>query len=253
MQNAMKLIGIEGLILQNEHTFEEKIIVRAAKNLNIPIVTIAHGYVQQRELIPYAPFVADQLVLWTKSQKDFFDKFDCNFSRKTLYLGWPFSPLHINQGIHKKTLIVLTDIDNDCTEEEFGLTLDFIDNYLKKCRRTEIRLHPASTKVCTQRVNYIKTKYKDKLDIDHIDISLSSSQLVLGHDSSVLVTSVMNNIPTVRFEETAKAYMPEVTTLKMHQILDMPRQDLLNLPRLNEVKATNLTELASSILKKCTQ
>ena len=250
VENLIRLMGFSGLILQNEHTFEEKITVKAANNLEIPVITVAHGYIQQPELITIAPFTANHMLLWTQSQKDFLDRCDSKFKRKTLFLGWPFRSLKKTHGIKTKILIVLTDVDNDLNKKEYLLTLRFLDDYIQRFENCRVRLHPASIKSNSDRVIYLINRYRSCLDPDPLEVSLASAGLVIGHDSSVLITSVMNNIPAVRFKETAKAFMPEVMTLNMDKILASPLETLRSEAPVSVKGTHDLTEIANSILKK---
>ena len=72
----------------------------------------------------------------------------------------------------------------------------------------------------------------------------------MGHDSSVLITSVMNNIPTVRFEETAKSFMPEVMSLKMYEILSSPLENLQAKTQATFKETHDLNKIVKSTLKK---
>ena len=250
MEKFMRLHALSGIILQNEHTFEEKIIVQAAHKLNIPVITVCHGYIQQSELVTIAPFTANYMVLWTQSQKEFLDNYNSEFKDRTLFLGWPFPRLSKTNLLQDRVLIILTDVDNDLREDEYLLTIRFLDNYIFRSENCRIRLHPASRKSRTKRVRYILDRYECHLDTDPLEASLSSARLVLGHDSSVLVTSVMNNIPTFRFAETAKAFMPEVKCLKMDDILNAECEDLMRAPREPTTETSGLKEMAQSIFRR---
>lgn len=250
VESYMRLNAISGLILQNEHTFEEKIIVKAANQLNIPIITVAHGYIHEADLITIAPFTANYMLLWTKSQKDFLDSYDIEFSNRTLFLGWPFHPLTKKIEMKPTVLIILTDVDNSLSEEQYLLTVEFLDQYIRSVENCRIRLHPTSIESGSARVSYLKDRYQSYLDINLLEYSLGSARLVIGHDSSVLVTSVMNNIPTFRFEETAQAPMPEVMTLKMEKILETSTEGLVIKAEDKVIIRSDLTNMANSIFDR---
>lgn len=246
----MRLNAISGLILQNEHTFEEKIIVKAANQLNIPIITVAHGYIHETDLITIAPFTANYILLWTQSQKDLLDSYDTEFANRTLFLGWPFQPLNKKIEMKSTVLIILTDVDNSLSEEQYLLSVAFLDQYIHSVENCRIRLHPASMRMGSARVSYLIDRYRRYLDINPLEDSLGSARLVIGHDSSVLVTSVMNNIPTFRFKETAQAPMPEVMTLKMEKILKTSIEDLVVKAEDKVIIRSDLTNIAYSIFNR---
>jgi hypothetical protein len=246
------LVGsnIKGLVLQNEHCFHEKIIMQAAKKLKIDTVTVAHGYIQEPSLITIAPIRAKCTLVWTASQKNFIKKQDEKLSNKILYCGWPFKPIKKENSNVTSTLIILTDVDGNLNDDQFKRTLYFLKKYIHKNKLTKIRLHPSSIKSMSDRVKLLKNVYSDQISGGDLIKALQNANIIIGHDSTVLVTAVKNGIMALRFEETKKYYMPEIPTYSMQQILDSEHLNQKYENHSNIKTETNIKKIAKTLLSK---
>ena len=214
-------LKIERLIIQNEHCFHEKILMAAAKNVVVPVIVIAHGYVQCSALAAIAPIEANYLIVWTEAQKNYIENQSNEFLGKVKFFGWPFERITSSSSTkHISPLIILTDVDDVLTDYQFERTLNFLDGFTKRCKTARIRLHPTTIRVTSKRNTLLTERYTSYLSELDLTEDLQRSNLVIGHDSSVLVTAIENGIETYRFTETAISNIPEVPVLTMRQVLN---------------------------------
>ena len=74
----------------------------------------------------------------------------------------------------------------------------------------------------------MKEKFPNLLSFESLELDLSRAKLVLGHDSSALLTSIKNEIPTYRFKETATFCIPEVPIISMFALENLPSLTFIN-------------------------
>ncbi|MDA9671045.1 hypothetical protein N9T57_02780 [Paracoccaceae bacterium] len=223
MSRFMKLLRIKYLILQNEHSPHEKILTLAAAEIKAKIIVIAHGYFQKSgSLVTVAPIRAEELIVWTPSQREMLLKETGYNEKKISYYGWPFE---VSEPICKlpnfSPLFILSDIDNDFDEKEFELTVEVLKKFAAAHSKFRIRPHPSFYRSATQRKKLIQTKFDQYIKIETLTEQLRQSYLVTGHDSSVLLQAYFENIPTYRIEEISILDIPEVPIISLDKILSM--------------------------------
>ena len=146
-QSILTRLNVSSLILQNEHCFHEKIVCMAAKRLNIKVIIVAHGYITCNALVTIAPISADFLFVWTHEQKLFVTSRYSVGKHKVLYEGWPFNTLSLQERSDEKyLLIVLTELEDILTEQQFKLTIKTIERLSLSNEKVRVRLHPTNVK-----------------------------------------------------------------------------------------------------------
>ena len=219
----LKLLRIKYLILQNEHSPYEKILILAATRIGAKIIVIAHGYFQKASsLVTVAPIRAEELIVWTPSQREMLLGETGYNEKKISYYGWPFE---VSEQIYKlpdfRPLFILSDIDNDFDEKEFELTVEVLTKFAVANPEFCIRPHPSFYRSTTHRKKLIQTKFDQYIKNETLIEQLRQSNLVTGHDSSVLVQAYFENIPTFRIEEISILDIPEVPIISLDKILSM--------------------------------
>lgn len=213
-------LNIKNLILQNEHCPHEKILVMAAEKNKIDFFVVAHGYIQKSSgLVTIAPIRAKELIVWTELQRELLLKETNYCPERIRFYGWPYKISEKVKYIEQKEpLFILSDIDNDFNETEFILTVTVITKLLEKFPNLMIRPHPSFSKSTSSRKKLIKGKFSDNLKKQSLESQLGKALFVTGHDSSVLLQSYFENIPTYRIKELSILDIPEISKLKLSEI-----------------------------------
>ena len=84
-----------------------------------------------------------------------------------------------------------------------------------------IRPHPSIKRSSTYRKKLIQTKFDKYIKNEPLVEQLRNSNLVTGHDSSVLVQAYYQNIPTYRIKEISTLDIPEVPIITLNKMLSM--------------------------------
>lgn len=219
----LKLLRINYLILQNEHSPHEKILTLAAAQIKAKIIVIAHGYFQKASsLVTVAPIRAEELIVWTPSQREMILKETGYNGQKVSYYGWPFETFERSCELpNLSPLFILTDIDNDLDQKEFELTVEILTKFVAIHPELRIRPHPFFKRSNTYRTRLIQTKFDQNIKNETLVEQLCHSNLVTGHDSSVLVQAYFENIPTYRIKEISILDIPEVPIFALDKVLSM--------------------------------
>ena len=219
----LKLLRIKYLILQNEHSPSEKILTLAAAQIEAKIIVIAHGYFQKASsLVTVAPIRAEELIVWTPSQREMLLKETGYNGQKVSYYGWPFEACERSYELpNLRPLFILTDIDNDLDQKEFDFTVEILTKFVAFHPESRIRPHPSFNSSNTHRKKLIQTKFAQYIRNETLVEQFRQSNLVTGHDSSVLVQAYYEKIPTYRIEEISILDIPEVPIISLDEILSM--------------------------------
>ena len=219
----LSILGIKYLILQNEHCPHEKILILAGEQIGTKIFIVAHGYFKKSSaLVTVAPIRAEELIVWTALQREMLLKeTGCN-EQKVSFYGWPFETFQWNSKLpDMNPLFILGDIDNDFDQKQFELMIEILKKLIVVHPRLRIRPHPSIKRSDTYRKKLIQTKFDKYIKNETLVEQLRNSNLVTGHDSSVLVQAYYQNIPTYRIKEISTLDIPEVPVITLNKMLSM--------------------------------
>jgi hypothetical protein len=245
-------LRIKYLILQNEHCPHEKILILAAERIEAKTIIIAHGYFGiASALVTVAPIRADELIVWTPSQLEMLLKeTGCN-EKKVSYYGWPFETIHWNNNLpDMNPLFILTDIDSDIDEKKFLLTIEILTKFIALYPGLCIRPHPSFKLSNTYRKKLIQKKFGKHIENKTLVAQLRYSNFVTGHDSSVLVQTYFENIPTYRIKEISNREIPEVPIFSHNEVLLMGMHNPKNNPVVNSEINDGVDQVTKAILDK---
>lgn len=209
--------GVSKVVMQNEHSPFEKIILLACRELNIKVIVIAHGFIQDHYLITIAPIRADALVVWSLDELKLLSRFLPKCEREKLrYFGWPFPLIQRKNIIDRYPLFILTDV-NFLSDKEFDETVKFIHSLQESFANLRIRPHPANYLDISLNANKVRRIFSNQISDDSLNHDLSYSSFVIGNDSSVLVHAAQSGIPSFQLKCTLKNNMPGVIPIESPQ------------------------------------
>ena len=246
-------LKIKYLILQNEHCPHEKILILAAERIEAKTIIMAHGYFQKSgALVTVAPIRADELIVWTASQLEMLLKeTDASDYQKVSYYGWPYESFQWNsKRPDMSPLFILSDIDNDFDEKKFKLTVEILTKFVAAHPGVRIRPHPSFRVSNSPRKKLIQTKFDQYIKNETLIEQLRQSNLVTGHDSSVLVQAYYEKIPTYRIEEISILDIPEVPIISLDKILLMAAPSAQAKATISPEINAGIEKVANAIISK---
>lgn len=222
-KDLLLLLGINYMILQNEHCPHEKLLLLAGEKLGVKTFVVAHGYLQKSgALITVAPIYAHKLIVWTEAQRKMILQETMCHENKVAYFGWPFEKIKRKyKPMMISPLFVLTDLDNDIDLETFEVTMKILSKFVAKYPNAQIRPHPNFSFSNTQRKKIIVKHFGAYIKYKKLDEQLMSATFVTGHDSSVLVQAFFGQIPTYRIQEISILDIDEVPTLSFRELISL--------------------------------
>ena len=210
----LKIVKVQNFITNDTSGIKGSIIALAVKKEGGKVFEIFHGYHQASNLVGIFPINCDIQFHWTKELVDTIKKIipKAYFNRYK-FIGYP---VQIKNKTYSNVLVLLPNlIDFNKMYCLFLLNEVFeIINFLIKFTKVVARPNPASKNI------YKKKKYKRLFKkhgvilSDELDVSkdLRKASLVIGHDSTVLVTAKYNNIPSIMIKHYKSLYCDNVTT-----------------------------------------
>ena len=70
LASALRRKNIRGIVVQDDSKPAHRLLSLAARDAGVPMVVMAHGYIQSPCLHSIAPVYADHLVVWSQAQKE---------------------------------------------------------------------------------------------------------------------------------------------------------------------------------------
>lgn len=167
-----------------------RMICAAAKELGVPYVVIAHGYIQSPQLVGIAPIYGDYLVTWTDQQAaDLRRALREDEKAKVFCFGYPKDTYRFDVKSDLALIVWHPLHDGDLALQ--GEEIRSIAAALRSSGyRSRLRLHPKDTKARAFRA------FASGTDIEFSEGTLADdlekSSIVIGSRSSVLVEAAMS-------------------------------------------------------------
>jgi len=197
---------------------------RAARELNIPYVIFAHGYIQNPMLVGIAPINGLYLIPWTRNQfEDLAAHLDDHDARKLRYFGYP-KELFSGVGCTEEVLIAWhTVLDRD-READLASLLATIYRVRAEGYKVKVRLHPKDSND-DQLCQFLA---KQNVDISRRSLQddIRSAGLVIGSFSSVMVEASMSGKKVLQLEAYSSIPFEQVPVLHSNETIREAAQNL---------------------------
>lgn len=219
----LKFIRTRNIITGDAISILGSIKALSARKNGIKSFEIFHGYPQIKNLIGVFPPKADIHIHWTHELINSFKKY---VPRKYIYrykcLGYPIN--FKKKKNYLKVLLLFPDLKFYKKKTSSILSRDIlqITNALSKFANVVVRSHPAT-------FDLFYKKYK-KLIIEKGGVpsenksllgDLSDASIVVGHESTVLVTALYNRIPALMIKKSKSFYCDNVPVVQLSQIKNL--------------------------------
>jgi|694.fasta_scaffold99976_2 hypothetical protein len=204
----LKKSQIKGVIVPNDVSFFENVLIKTSKKLGIPTYVFLHGFPGRYNNIDDNR--ADFLVVWGEKLKKNF--VDAGFKKdKILVAGHPdYNRINLNQNLKFdfSNILVLTKSLNGANHSDKEvlsdrgnaiLYLKIIETVLKKngVKKVRLRLHPSENSNWYHK--YLNNEFYI-IDLEPLHTSISSSSLVIGPTSTVFLESICHGVNYLVFE-----------------------------------------------------
>ena len=217
IKSVISRLGIKCMVTQGDGTVQASVVCRAAKELGVKYISVAHGYIQNPYLISICPIRGDYLLTWTKSQKeDIKNVISESEKGKVKYIG---CPKHIGVNLEsdkfKNALFVSEPINSKLSDERYM-------NYLHRTKEVmeekfndySFRLHH---KESDEVIQYLKSKGFSISENELIN-DLAKYDVVLGSNTSALFESAYVGNPTFQVKELARFNFDGVNTMSIEKL-----------------------------------
>jgi len=212
LSGALKRNNIKAVFSTGSTSYSSSIVCLAANEIKINYSVLAHGYIQSSHLITLAPIRSKYLLVWSRSQvKMLKNKLKYDEFRKVLYLGFPGNKLtRSKESANSFFLLALEPIEKLALKKNSLNAVKYILRELKNHHHNVVvRPHPKNYGSKKDVARILEIDYKN-LSKAPLDYDLSNSIGVISVNSSVLIQSSNNNIPSFQIEEGALVKFEDV-------------------------------------------
>jgi hypothetical protein len=214
IQKALKDWQVRALISDGDAMYFSRLLCRAAQELGVPFGVIAHGYIQDSNLVTVAPVYGDVFAAWTPYQKQaLVQALPQNQGAKVECFGTPLAMKPTCQPQAGRVLVIWDPLmlkPDHQVQTELAEIIGLIAKLGAMGFDPVLRLHPKD------RVNpQIKAQIASLdivLDHDTSLTALSKASLVAGSYSSMILEGHVLGRPAFQFTEYAK-----------HRLEDLPQ------------------------------
>jgi hypothetical protein len=200
------------IILWNDSLFIERAIIYAAKELNIPTITIQHGIFQRISPVnAFDGWYSDYFIVWGKFFKDMYIKNEIKKENEIFILGYPFELFtsKLNETIMpsstKLKICFLGQPFENYNADMITYKIKAIENIYKVCQKLGMpfiyRPHPGEEHLLIKKyLPYIRiTPKKEKLEE-----TFKNNSIFLSINSTALIEAV------IRGKVGVQIYIPEI-------------------------------------------
>jgi hypothetical protein len=220
VSNFLKIVRTRNIISGDAISILGSIKVLSAKKNGIRYIEIFHGYPQIKNLIGIFPPKADIHIHWTHELINSFKKY---VPRKYFYkykcLGYPIN--FKKKKNSTKVLLLFPDLKYYEKKISAILLKDIlqITNILSKFANVVVRSHPAAFDLFNKKYRKLIIE-KGGVPSENISLlgDLSDASIVIGHESTVLVTALYNRIPAIMIKKSDSFYCDNVPVIHLSKI-----------------------------------
>lgn len=200
---ALRRNRICGIIVQDDAKPGHRLLALAAREAGVPMVVMAHGYIQAPSLNSIAPVYANHLVVWSEAQKDMLLRQAPELQQNDVLKCFGFPYARLDRDPEPRRVLALLRPVNLFDEQE-------LQSLIKRLLRVAHQAQKCGLSLC------VKPHPKDvrNLDVMHrfygagletasgrLQDLLPGTALTIGMDSSALLESQYAGIPTYHLSQ----------------------------------------------------
>jgi hypothetical protein len=200
---ALRRKQICGIVVQDDSKPAHRLLALAARAAGVPMVVMAHGYIQAPSLNSIAPVYANHLVVWSKAQKDMLrcKAPELRQSDVLKCFGFPYGQL-ARDPMPRKVLALLSPVTSFTDHE--------LHTLVKRLSRIARQAHECGLFLCVKPhpkdVSDVVTMHRfHSADLETVSGRLQDllpeTALTIGMDSSGLLESQYIGIPTYHLSQ----------------------------------------------------
>jgi hypothetical protein len=204
MRNLMRDSDIRVIVSDGDCMYFSRVMAHVARDLGIPFVVIAHGYIGNPFLATIAPVHGDLLVVWTQGQaKALAASIDPDDAAKLRYFGFPKTPELSGTRSPGRVLFIWDPllIKGDQRNREMRGLATMFDRLRSAGLDPVLRLHPRDR----SDAGLGSELSGAGITTDHhaIGLSLGRADVVVGSFSSALIEAAAAGRPVFQFSAEA--------------------------------------------------
>ena len=232
--NLLRLFNVKYLFLNGDFEIRDRLLVLAARKSDIPVVIVQHGYIQDKLLVSVFPMISSIYLLWDQSQVNLVERSGAD--RKILYnFGLPTNEI-IKSVKSKWNLFVCEPMFQlDCVSS----FVEMIEQIaLESSLPLLIRFHPMD--IANKNFEVVLNSLNNNFLVSkgYIRDDFKYSNIILGTNSSVLITSHLNGFQTFQIKEFKKFSFPNVPVIELKNALK-----LVSIDNSADIKALDIKSL----------
>ena len=195
--------NIRGFVATGDCQPFSRFLCRAARELGLPYVVLAHGYVAHRTLVSIAPLHGDELIVWTERQAKLMRAALPERASDIHSFGFPIRTAAPDRSLRERR--VLFAWEPLLRPGKFDLHLPVLTRLAQASATTNftpiMRLHPKERKDAD--LNSRLAAIGFEMDADDMTRALSRAAVVVSSSSTVLSEAAAFGIPAVQITELA--------------------------------------------------
>lgn len=182
--------NIKLFLADGDTTPHTRLYCLAARQLQVPYIVFAHGYVQDLQLVSVAPINADYFIPWTEQQlRDLAAAVKESDAQKLRYFGYP-KAVFPSAGVAELALIAWHSLFDCDRAKEIEAIKSLTRRAQAEGYNVRLRLHPKD------RSDNILRETFSNMNVDvstnALDVDILDSEIVLGSYSSVMIEAAMS-------------------------------------------------------------
>lgn len=229
----LRLLKVKLIITHDAHSHVGMIIAHAAKELNIKVIEVAHGYTQDESLLTIFPLFADYEIVWSDSVRDMINSKFANHFEEKFYLNkilsfsQPLKIYHeqspITYSLRKNILVLIPSIKSFNEKEKKSTIKCFrklIEQLNKNNFKVNVRPHPSDFEIVDKSSHFKILRGLSDFDLDPKTI-LRRYNIVIGAMSSLLFEAAIHKLYVFQISEYPGVIIEGANLVNFNNCLDM--------------------------------
>lgn len=221
---------IKLIISSGDSSIFMKLLLTAARRLNVPFYVICHGYIQDPYLITIAPIFSDRLFVWSDNQKqklvEDLEVSKCGSKEKVFFSGYPGDFLERNDSLSgERKILLLLEPFYYINQRESVEHIRELVNILSDCGQLTVRFHPLDKKENQFLIEVPEFSNKNiKFSETLLSKEIENADVILGTNTQVLYIASLFVNHVFQIKELAWADFEGVQSVGLSKIENLLRQ-----------------------------